>query len=375
MSALTDPYVPDVALRLVEGVRPVHRVIAYRPTFGVELGHELALSTGTLTIDEDAAQRFTLNASIGLGDQQLLDFLDPRTGTRLEVWAGYEYADRTLDVHRLVDLGLRERVVRRPQNDVVLLAVSDEALVQDHTPTAPITLPLSMTVTAALSQLLSLGHAQPVTVALSRGGTLLGTTLVVRPDGVWSAVHDLLDRVGGVAYHDGTSGFWAVDQPEAVGAAAYMLRTGPAGTLTSTEVALDLTSFANLVIVEFMWRDVAGVEHTERGWAEDRHGPHGTVTTGARRGRVVTRTVPGTVPLAQAEAASILRRTLSRGRRVHVEGAVAAFWLRPEHTVTIQLPIGDAERALVTQVALDLPTGTMSIHTRQPETVTIHTGA
>lgn len=375
MSALTDPYVPDVALRLVEGVRPVHRVIAYRPTFGVELGHELALSTGTLTIDEDASPRFTLNASIGLGDQALLDFLDPRTGTRLEVWAGYEYADRTLDVHRLVDLGLRQRVTRRPQNDVVLVAASDEALVQDYTPAAPLTFPATVTIASALSTLLRLGHSRPVTVALSRGGAMLGAELVVQPAGVWSAVHDLVNRAQGVAYHDGLGMFWAVDQPEYAGAAAYSLRTGPAGTLTDTEVALDLEQFANWVLVQYQWRDAAGVEHVVRGWAEDQDGPHGTRTTGVRRGRVVIYTDPGTTAQAQAAAAAILRRTLSRGRRIHVEGAVAAWWLRPEHTVTIQLPLGDQERALVTQVALDLPTGTMSIHTRQPETVTIHTGA
>ena len=373
--ALTDPYVPDVATRLLESVRHVHRVLAYRPADPDDL-RELALTTATITLDEDAATRVVFNGAVGLGDQELLDFLDPRAGTRLEVWAGYEYADRTTDVHRIADLGLRERVVRRPQADVTLVAVSDEAIVQDYTPAAPITFPVGTTVSTALAALLGLGHTQPVHVLVTDGWRTMGTEpYVVDPDGVWSAVRDLADRAGAVVYHDGLSAFWAVDQPATVSAAAHDLRTGPRGSLTATEVALDLERFANYVLVQYVWRDTAGTEHAARGWAEDQDGPHGTVTTGTRRGRVVTYDQPCTVALAQAAAAALLSRTLSRGRRIHVEGAIAAYWLRPEHTITAQFPLGGQERALVSQVVLDLPAGTMSVHTRQPETVTIHTGA
>lgn len=372
--AFTDPYVPDVATRLLDPPRHVHRVIAYRPTFGVELGVDLDLTTATLTIDEDASPRFVFNGAFGLGSQELLDLLDPRTGTRVQVWAGYQYADRTTDVHELVDLGLRERVVRRPQSDVVLVAASDEAIVQDYTPDQPIVFPAGTTCATALSTLLGLGHTQPVHVLAQGAGLALIEPLTVEPEGVWSAVQDLADRSSAVAYHDGLTGFYVLDQPEQASAAAHDLRTGTRGSLTSTEVALDLEEFANWVLVQYRWRDGAGVDHVARGWAEVQAGPFGTITSG-RRGRVVTINRPGTVAQAQSTASALLVRTISRGRRIHVEGAVAAYWLRPEHTITLTLPLGGAERALVTQVVFDLPAGTMSVHTRQPETVTIHTGA
>ncbi|PTU56413.1 hypothetical protein DBB34_09125 [Sphaerisporangium cinnabarinum] len=373
--ALTDPYVPDVATRLLEPARHVHRVVAYRPAFGVELGRELALTTSTLTIDEDNAPRFVFEGGVELGDQELLDLLDPRAGTRLEVWAGYEYADRTQDVHRLADLGLRERIVRRPQNDVSLRAGSDELVVQDYVLTAPRTFAAGTTVGTVLASLLALGHEQPVTILAPSAGQSIGSDpLVVAPDAVWSTVQDLVDRIGAVAYHDGLTGFFVVRQPERAGAAALDLRTGPRGSLTATEVALDLEEFANHVVVEYTWRDAAGTEQVRRGWAEVQTGPFGTIAVG-RRGRVVTYERAGTSATAQQTAAALVVRTLSRGRRIHVEGAVAAYWLRPEHTITAQLPLGGQERALVTRVVFDLPAGTMSVHTRQPETVTIHTGA
>lgn len=373
--AFTDPYVPDVATRLLEHVRHVHRVVAYRPAFGVELGHELALTTATLTIDEDNSPRFVLEGAVGLGDQELLDFLDPRAGTRVEVWGGYEYADRTQDVHRIADLGVRSRIVRRPQNDITLRAGSDELLVQGYTLDAPLTFAAGTAISTVLAALLGFGHAQPVTILASGVGQSIGTDpLVVQPDAVWSTVQDLVDRAGAVAYHDGLTGFYVVDQPDRAGAAAHDLRTGPNGSLTATEVALDLEGFANHVLVQYLWRDAAGVDHAARGWAEAQTGPFGTIATG-RHGRVVTYRAPGTSAEAQTAAANVLVRTLSRGRRIHVEGAVAAYWLRPEHTITATFPIGTQERALVTQVVFDLPGGTMSVHTRQPETVTIRTGA
>lgn len=372
--ALTDPYAPDAPTRLLDPVRHVHRVYAYRPTDPEDM-RELALTTSTLTISEDTTPRFVLDGSVGLGDQELLDFLDPRAGTRLEVWAGYEYADRTQDVHRLADLGIRQRIVRRPQNDITLQAVSDEAIIEDYTLNAPRTFAAGTTVGTVLASLLALGHEQPVTILAPSAGQSIGSDpLVVAPDAVWSTVQDLVDRIGAVAYHDGLTGFYVVRQPEQAGAAALDLRTGPRGSLTATEVALDLEKFANYLLVQYIWRDAAGADQVRRGWAEVQTGPFGTVAAG-RRGRVVTYARAGTTATAQQAAAALLVRTLSRGRRIHVEGAVAAYWLRPEHTITAQLPLGGQERALVTRVVFDLPAGTMSVHTRQPETVTIHTGA
>lgn len=374
--ALTDPYAPDAATRLLDPlVRTVHAVTAYRPALGVELGHRLDLTTATLTIDEDRAPRFIFDGAIGLPDQALLDFLDPRTGTRLLVEVGYEYSGRTLDVHAVADLGLRERVVRRPQADVTLRAGSEELRVMDHTLTAPVTYPATATIRTVLEAILTAyDPLAPVLITARRAATALGEVLVVEPGREWATVQDLTDRIDAVVYHDGLTSFIVEDQVLLVGAAAARIETGQAGTLTGTEVALDREEFANLVLVEYRWTDAAGAEQVRRGYAQVSDGPYGTTAIG-RVGRVVVRERAGTPTAAAVEAASMLPRTISRGRRVHVEAARALYWLRPAHTVVMRFPLGADERALVTQLVFDLPAGTMSVHTRQPESITVTTGA
>ncbi len=374
--AITDPYAPDVVTRLLEPVvQTVHAVTAYRPAFGVELGHRLHLTSGTVSIDEDRAPRFVLDATVGLPDQALLDYLDPRTGTRVLVEVGYEYAGRVLDQHALCDLGLRERVVRRPQNDVTLRAGSDEFYVMDYTLAAPLTFSASTPVRVALLAILTAHDATaPVLITARRAGAGLGESLTVEPGREWEAVRDLADRIDAVVYHDGLTRFVVEDQVLTVGAAAARIETGSVGTLTGTEVMLDRTDFANFVMVVYRWRDSTGAEQVRRGYAQVTNGPYGTDTIG-RVGRVVVRERAGSVAEAQTEAASLLPRTVSRGRRVHVEAARALYWLRPAHTVVMRFPLGTDERALVTRLTFDLPTGTMSVHTRQPETITITTGA
>lgn len=371
---LTDPYVPDVATRLQDGVRHVHRVTAYRPADGIDQGRLLDLVTATLTIDEDASPRFVFTGAVGLDTQELLDYLDPRTGTRLAVWAGYEYADRTTDLHLLCTLGLRTRVVRRPQSDVVVTAGGDELRVMDHTLTAPVTFPATATVRMALDQLITAHGGDPLFITARRAADPLVEPLTVNPGDEWSTVQDLVERIGAVVYHDGLARFVVEDQPTEVAAAAVLITPGARGTLTGSEVALDREEFANVVVVEHRWRDEAGTEHVASGHAQVTAGPYGTAAIG-RVGLAVVLTTPGTTATATATAAAMLTRTISRGRRVHVETAVAAYWLRPGHTAVIRLPLGADERALAAQVTFDLPAGTMSLHTRQPEPVTITTGA
>jgi hypothetical protein len=75
-----------------------------------------------------------------------------------------------------------------------------------------------------------------------------------------------------------------------------------------------------------------------------------------------------------AMAASLLRRCLAKGRGIDLS-AIAAYWLRPTQTVTVQLPIGPQERHLVRAVEFSLHEGTMQVSTKNPDTVsTISTG-
>jgi len=356
---------------LREPVHHLHRITAYRPGEDPsEDGTVLDLITATVTIDEDTTPRFRFNGSVGITDQELLDLLDPRAGTRLLIETGYRYADSRTELRPLADLGIRQRVVRRPQNDVTITAESDEKIVQDYVASA-MSFPATTLASEALRQMLSLGHTQVVAVLASRDAYVSDGSdpLVVEPGTSWSTIQALADRINAEVYHDGLTGFYVTDQGMSVQGASASMNTGVDGSITASEVATDLEEFANYVAVVHTWEDSDGVSHTALGVAEQVTGPLGTAAIG-RRGRAVTVDgVPATTSVATTEAWSILTRTISRGRRIHVEDAVARYWLRPGHTVTIQLPLGSPERAVISRVTFNLPVGSMSVHTRQPETV------
>ena len=66
---------------------------------------------------------------------------------------------------------------------------------------------------------------------------------------------------------------------------------------------------------------------------------------------------------------SLLKRRASRGRQTSVR-AVAVPWLRPGHTLLLQLPSGVSENVLVSSVTFD-ESGAMDVTTRTPDQSTI----
>ncbi|WP_163187027.1 hypothetical protein [Cellulosimicrobium sp. SL-1] len=366
--ALTDPYRSDAEMFLRDSVQHVHKITVYRPGQNpVNDGVVLDLVTATVTIDEDATPRFTFNGAVGLvEDQAFLDLLDPRKGTRLRVEVGYRYADRKTEIAPLCDLVLTERVVRRPQNDITLVAQSDERIVMDQV--AASYFPVGTSKTRAVYQLMSQGHSQPVNVLASGLMGTLVEELRVEYGGTWDALRSLIDNASAEAYHDGLTGFFVRPQAVHSGASKATLATGRSGTITASEAAIDREGFANYIVVIFSWRDDDGTDQTVRGIAEQVDGPYGTTTVG-RVGLVHEVERRGSAGEAYGQALGILYRTLSRGRRLHVEDSAARYWLRPGDGITVRLPTGNAERPIVSRVTFNLPQGSMSIHTRQPEYV------
>ncbi|MEV8029631.1 hypothetical protein [Cellulosimicrobium funkei] len=366
--ALTGPYRPDAEMFLRDSVLHLHKITAYRPGQNpVNEGVVLDLVTATVTIDEDATPRFQFNGAVGLvEDQGFLDLLDPRQGTRLRVEVGYRYADRRTEMAPLCDLVLTERVVRRPQGDITLVAQSDERLVMDQV--AASYFPAGTSKTTIVTSLLGQGHGQAVNVL---AGRLLGSIteeLRVEYGDTWNTLQSMIDDASAEAYHDGLTGFYVRPQVVHAGASKATLATGSTGTVTASEAALVREGFANYVVVIHRWRDDDGTDRTARGIAEQTDGPYGTSTVG-RVGLVHVVERRGTSSTAYGQALGILYRTISRGRRLHVEDSAARYWLRPGDGITVRLPTGNPERPIVSRVTFNLPEGSMSVHTRQPEYV------
>ena len=126
------------------------------------------------------------------------------------------------------------------------------------------------------------------------------------------------------------------------------------------------------MFVRSQWRDGTGTDRTVIASAWATTGEHAVGAVGWRW-QVFERTSPTTQAAANAAARVLLGRALSRGRSLSVT-AVAAYWLRPGHTVTVQLPTGDQERHLVSRVDFDIPAGLMTVRTRRPVTADVENG-
>ena len=114
------------------------------------------------------------------------------------------------------------------------------------------------------------------------------------------------------------------------------LAVGPGGTLTHSQSDLARAEWGNAVLLRSSWRDGTGTDRIVIASAWATSGDFAVATAGARW-QLIERTSPTTQAAANAAAKHILTRTLSRGRGYTLT-AVAAYWLRPGHTVTVQLP-------------------------------------
>jgi plastocyanin len=197
------------------------------------------------------------------------------------------------------------------------------------------------------------------------------TLLIDREDNVWSAIQDIADRIGAWVHHDGLGTFIIEPQPTLAGAATADFKVGVGGTITASESDFNREEFANTVAVTFQWYD--GAQHTAYGYAEASTGPYSVAAIG-RKVASVTIDRKGTANQAKAAAENMLKRAITRGRRLSIEVEHAPLWVRPGQTVTVQLVTGSQQRHFVKRIDFDIPSGRGHLSTRQPEDVSITTG-
>ena len=368
---MTAPFAPAVAT-LVTGP---HRQTVSATANDTTGPMPLELRPGSsLEWSERRAPCVSASLVCAIPDTTTLARLDPRRRVRVTIRAGYYLADGTLNDAQIADLHLRAREVDRPAGTMTLTFASDEFLVIDAAPRAQaLTAPFVPTTvsTGIASLILAVLAGTPFagppitdTAPPVSGSTTIGNDY-------WRAIEELADIGDLDVYDEGDRVFRIAPRPYAASTSTAVLATGPTGTRLTTASSVDRDDWANDVALYYEWRDSGGATQSITGTARA-VSPFAPADVGLRT-HTEQRTGPITQAAADAAAAALLRRMLSRAQSIDVT-AVAMWWLRPRRTVTVQLPTGGQQRRIIAAVNFDLDARTMRVLTRAPETDTVLTG-
>lgn len=360
--ALTDPFVSGIEKVASAAHRQVFRATAVSGATRIDLDVE----TYRLGWDERRAPRVGASLICKVPDDQAtIDLLDPRTGCRVEITAGYVLPGGVENAFKIADLGLRRRQVGRPDNRMTLTLASDEALAIDGSPAYGFNISGGSTPLAMQALLNSAMTPDPAVVITHPDNA---ATTVNDVQDRWATVDDLADVIGADVYDNGLRTFYITPRPTVASLSAATLKVGTGGTITGSDAVLDRDDWANYVSLRYRWRNAAGVDQQVIGTATVASGPFAPATTGLK---IYTedRNVPASVGSANAAAKAVLARFLSRSRS-YTLSAVSYWWLRPGMTVTVQLPTGNQERHLVASVEFT-DDGSMTVTTRLPDNASV----
>lgn len=364
----TAPYDPQVAA-LVTGPHAVAVTVSATSSYAGSFATiaDLDVVRGTVDWSERRSPRVAARLTVRCPGQPILDQLDPRLGVRVLVSPGYRLPSGAWDYAQAGNLQLRSKTVNRPDNTLDLIATSDEATMIEQRfldqPGSPdITVDARDYLTALIPALYPLGD--PPTISWRAG-----TASVSWPDSVgdvWSKIVDVADALDVDVYDNGDRVIVFAPRPYRASVAAASLAVGANGTLLRSAAELDRDDWANWTGILYRPVDNARNDFV-LGGARVIAGPFDVETVGYV---TYTENRPGLPSQAQADkaAAALLRRMLSRTRTLTLD-AVSMWWLRPGHTVTVQLPAGPPERVLVSSVSHDLAASRMTLVTRTPDDV------
>lgn len=374
---MSAPYQGRAAAALAEPLRH-HATVTAVPRTGpeIELAPDDSLAV-TFAEDWSPYAQATVTAALPGLD---LDRLDPRAGCRLRIRAGYVYQNGQEDVHPLADLGLRTRDVSLPANTLTLTAASAEALAQDYRFTWNPSLNRDG-VNEVTHSLLS--------AVFGGGGYQLFSDFPARTeasgltdfdanisDGLWMALDDVAGRTGKRIWCD-EAGAWRIGpRVTAAGRAVLELIDGDAGTLVDANDSLTREEWFNSVLLRYRWTEElpeGDKVYTRYGRAAVTSGPLSVAAAGRKayveqiEGRRIGEATANKI------AGAKLANLATRGKSYRVQ-AIAAYWLRPGMTVSIQLPGRAADLHLVQSVRFQPFTGLMELVTRNPGSAGITLG-
>lgn len=380
MSSIYAPFRSDVEEQHRYTIRHKYSAFAY-PRYGDPF--ELDIEDLSFKFDPSRSPHITADITAKvIEDQEMLDSLDPRNGCRVHIYSGYVYDGFVDDVHLMADLHLRERTIERPRNSMQLTLGSDEELALDAKR-------LSWQAQAPLTGInefvqFHANRAMTPTVAtvvsdfppLYGAAELAGMVQEVGQDSL-SMILDAAERLDCLIYCEGDRTWRIKKRSEYSGVTALKLFTGPSGTILDASTTLtrgvgEGKGFHNGVTIKYAWRDSGGVDRIVYGNAVVNSGPYAASTVGYNVHEETREYAIANTTLANNAAAATLRVLVGRGHQM-VLSAHAAYWLRPGHTVTVQLPAGDQQRFLVREVQFNPVVGTMDLSLVQPINVEIST--
>lgn len=380
MSKVYAPYRDDVEEQHRHSLRHKYSAIAY-PRYG----DPFELDVTDCTVDFDSSSRPYVKGRITAKisqDQGTLDSLDPREGCRVHIFMGYVYDGFVDDVNLIADLHVRTITFERPANTMTLELGSDEELAQDAKrlawrPQPPLT-GINEFVQWHANKTTPGGTATVVSDFPSGYGAseLAGMVMDVGQDSL-SMMLDAEERLNLSITCDGDRTWRVKKLSDYAGTTALKLFTGAGGTIldASSMVTRGLsegTGFKNGVSLKYSWRDSGGVDKVIYGNAVVSAGTYAASSIGDNFYFEERKYPIASAALANQAAANKLKSLTSRGHQMALS-AHAAYWLRPGHTVTVQLPAGAQQRFLVRHVQFNPVTGTMDLALKQPINVTIST--
>lgn len=380
MSSIYSPYADDVEEQHRHSIRHKYSAIAYPP-----VGSPFELEVEDCSITFDMAWMPYIQGDITaklIEDQEILDSLDPRKGTRVRVYMGYVYDGFVDDSNLVADLHLRSRTVDRPSNTIKLRLESDERLAQDYKRMSWDTQPPLTGINEFVKYHADIAQRPTPATVVSDFPAGYGTAQLagmVQEPGQDSLrmIQDAAERLGVWIYVDGDRNWNVRRKAEYAGTSALKLTTGASSTILDVSTVLtrgdvEGSGFFNSVCLKYAWRDVSGNEQVIYGNAVVNAGSYSVSSVGYNTYYGERPYSIASTALANAAAASALKSLVARGHQMTMT-AHAAYWLRPGMTTTVQLPTGDQQRMLVRQVTFNPVNGTMSLALNQPINVSIST--
>lgn len=368
---------PDLEELITGPLRHEAQVVAITAT-GDRIGLDVEADALTITYSEDWAPYAQARMACAIPqDEEIIDALDGRKGCRLEIVAGYVFPDGKKELRTMGNLGLRTRNINRPSNVMRLDAGSDEALAQDRKKWNTIPIPMPG-ITEAVKRIAkdSVYPYVPQVNSIFSDWYFNNDLddLEQRPeDDMWSILDEIMTRTDTRVWCDENRVWWVDERPLTSQYPAHFLKVGEAGTVIETDATLDRDEWYNSAAIVYRWKPKdATNDQVVVGYARLAAAGFAPEDAGWRT-YTETRDRPIKQATADKRARRILRNLATRGRSLRLS-AIAAYWLRPGDTITVQLVTGEPETHLVQSVTFDLVTGRMDLTTRQPDNYTITTG-
>jgi hypothetical protein len=357
---ITAPY--DPMAQDVLGKTHRQRVYARITTGGTATTVEISDGTVALSEDWSPHQRFSISSP---AVAELLALADPRQPTRIEVLAGYIYPGGSgEDVQVLATGHIRNGENDTPGDAHAMECTSDELRTQDNRWMGTRQTKSFAGVVEAIAWMLDYAcpTAQTINTQLpDKYRPDLVSAVALEPgQPLWDQLYAIALAAGLWIYVDSTGAWRLEPRPTAAGEAAALLREGPESLVKKITHRQDIDPYYTAAVLQYKWKDSGGVDREIFGkWAP----PADSRGTGAGHKVFFAERAVQTDQYSADEAARLTVAQLStRGDSYTIE-AVAAYWIRPGHTVAIGA--GDI-RHIVKTVTFDLGAGSMTLATREP---------